>query len=72
LLEDRRKINVENLEIEIGFDAEKAVAAAYFTKTSGWREPLAVKEVATALRNVHKWKAFQEAFAILTDGVEVD
>jgi len=68
VLEDRRTLTVGDLEIEIGFDATKGVAAAYFARTSGWRERLTVAEVATYLRNAGKWESLREAFTILTRG----
>ena len=68
VLEDKRTLTVGDLEIEIGFDATERVAAAYFARTSGWRERLTVAEIATALRNAGKWGSLREALTILTRG----
>jgi len=68
LLEDQRTLRVGDLEIEIGFDVEKHVAAAHFSRTSEWRDSLTVAQVASMLRNAQKWKDFREAFTILMSG----
>src|SRR6267143_1970015 len=61
MLKDSRKFMVEDLEVEIGFDLERGVAAAYIVRQSAERKPLTVAEVVEMLKNADKWNRLREA-----------